>query len=162
MIQSIEVCPWFSVVKKDQRNSLPFHPSLMSFCTKGLPGVAESTAAIFGEQPSPWGEDALKDRWGVGKVLFPCPLPPSAAVPPLPEGEGYFFGWWILRLRLRLRAEWQGEGGGMLWIVKVLWLEKPTERTSFAMSIDFWLMLCVLVRIVAMCIDCGLMFIVFW
>ena len=53
MIQRIEVCSWFSVVKKDQRNSLPFQTSLMSFCTKGLPVVAESAAAICEEQPSP-------------------------------------------------------------------------------------------------------------
>ena len=143
MIQSIEVCPWFSVVKKDQRNSLPFHPSLMSFCRKGLPGVTESTAAIFGEQPSPWGEDALKDRWGMGKVLFPCPLPPSAAVPPLPEGEGYFFGWWILRLRLRLCAEWQGKRHAVK--SGSFGLENPTERRSVSMWIDLLMMLCVLV-----------------
>ncbi len=35
-----------------------FQLSLMSFCTKGLPGVAESTAALCEEQPSPWGEDS--------------------------------------------------------------------------------------------------------
>ncbi|MEL0343480.1 MAG: hypothetical protein VXC58_13750 [Deltaproteobacteria bacterium] len=46
------------MVKKDQRNSLPFQPSLMSFCTKGLPVVAESIAALCEEQPSPWGEGA--------------------------------------------------------------------------------------------------------
>ena len=60
MIQRIEVCSLLSVVKKDQRNSLPFQPSLMSFCTKSLPIVAKSTAAICAEQPSPWGEGALK------------------------------------------------------------------------------------------------------
>ena len=47
--------------------------------------------------------------------------------------------------------------GGMLVRVKVFGLEKPTERKSVAMSIDFLMMLCVLVRIVAMCIDCVLM-----
>ena len=40
-------------------------------------------------------------------------------------------------------------------------LENPTERKSVAMSIDFLMMLCVLVRIVAMCIDYVLMFIGF-
>jgi len=34
----------------------------MSFCTKGLPGVAESTAALYEEKLSPWGEGVLKDR----------------------------------------------------------------------------------------------------
>jgi len=30
----------------------------MSFCTKGLPGVAESTVSKSEEKPSPWGEGA--------------------------------------------------------------------------------------------------------
>ena len=40
-------------------------------------------------------------------------------------------------------------------------LENPTERKSVAMSIDLLMMLRVLVRIVAMCIDYGLMLIGF-
>ena len=108
MIQRIEVCSWFSVVTKDQRNSLPFQPSLMSFCTKGLPVVVESTAAICGEQPSPWGEGALKGGWGVGKSALHRPSTIFCDGPTSPERRGLFFGWWILRLRLRLWAEWQG------------------------------------------------------
>ena len=150
MIQSIEVCPRFSVVKKDQRNSLPFHPSLMSFCTKGLPGVAESTAALCEEQPSPWGEGARQGGWGVGESALPGPSPTICDRPSSPGIKGLFFGWWILRLRLRLRAEWQGEGGGMLWKVKVLGLEKQTKREPGIMCIEFLMMLCVLVKIVAM------------
>ena len=45
--------------------------------------------------------------------------------------------------------------------MKVFGLENPTERKSVAMSIDVLMMLRVLVRIVAMCIDCGLMLIGF-
>ena len=41
--------------------------------------------------------------------------------------------------------------------MKVFGIDNPTERKSFAMGIDFLMMLCVLVRIVAMCIDCVLM-----
>ena len=41
--------------------------------------------------------------------------------------------------------------------MKVFGLENQTDRKSVAMNIDFLMMLCVLVRIVAMCIDCGLM-----
>ena len=108
MIQRIEVCSWFSVVKKDQRNSLPFQPSLMSFCTQGLPGVAESTAALCEEQPSPWRENARQSGWGVWESVFVCPSPTVCDGPPSPGGRGLFYGWWILRLRLRLRAEWQG------------------------------------------------------
>ena len=44
----------------------------------------------------------------------------------------------------------------MLVRVKVFGLENPTERKSFAMGIDFLMMLCVLVRIVAMSIGFGL------
>ena len=51
--------------------------------------------------------------------------------------------------------------GGILQRVKVFGLENPTERKSVAMSIDLLMMLRVLVRIVAMCIDYGLMLIGF-
>ena len=33
-------------------------PLNMSFCTQGLPGVAESTVSISEGEPSPWGEGA--------------------------------------------------------------------------------------------------------
>ena len=67
------------------------HLTLMSFCTQGLPGVAESTISIRERKPSPLGEGArvMADE-GWCKVLFTGPLPPSATVPPLPEGKGYF------------------------------------------------------------------------
>ena len=34
------------------------HLTLMSFCTQGLPGVAESTVSKSEGKPSPWGEGA--------------------------------------------------------------------------------------------------------
>jgi len=61
----------------------------MSFCTKGLPGVAESTVSKSDRKPSPWEEGAhVRADEGWGKVLFPNPHPPYVTVPPLPEGEG--------------------------------------------------------------------------
>ena len=36
------------------------HLTLMSFCTQGLPRVAESTISISEGKPSPWGEGARK------------------------------------------------------------------------------------------------------
>jgi len=99
MIHRIEVCSWFSVVKKDQRNSLTFQPSLMSFCTQGLPGVAESTTALCEEKPSPWEEGALHGGWGVEESALPRPSTTICDGPPSPGGRGLFYGWWILRLR---------------------------------------------------------------
>ena len=90
MIQRIEVCSWFSVVKKDQRNSLPFQPSLMSFCTQGLPEVAESIAALCEEQPSPWGEGARQGGWGVQESALPQPSIIVYDGPPLREDEYNF------------------------------------------------------------------------
>ena len=42
--------------------------------------------------------------------------------------------------------------------MKVFGLENPTEMKAFAMSIDFLMMLCVLVRIDAMCIGISIVF----
>jgi len=63
----------------------------MSFCTQGLPGDAESTVSKSEGKPSPRENVPVRADKGWGKVLFPCPHPPSATVPPLPEGEGYFW-----------------------------------------------------------------------
>jgi len=62
----------------------------MSFCTQGLPGVAESTFQKAKENPLPREKIPARADEGWGKELFPGPHPPSATVPPLPEGEGYF------------------------------------------------------------------------
>ena len=43
------------------------------------------------------------EEWG--KVLFPDPFPPSATVPPLPDGEGYSLDDGFYDSALRLRAE---------------------------------------------------------
>ena len=75
------------------------HLTLMSFCTQGLPGVAESTVSKSEGKPSPWGEGARQGGWGVGESALPWPSPTVCDGPPSPGGRGLFFGWWILRLR---------------------------------------------------------------
>ncbi len=77
----------------------------MSFCTQGLPGVAESTVSISGGKLSPSGEDAHQTDEECEKVFLFGPHPLSATVIPLPESKDYLFGGWVLRLRLRLRSE---------------------------------------------------------
>ena len=39
-------------------------PSFLSFCTEGLPGVAESSVSSSNGTPSPWGEDARRNDEG--------------------------------------------------------------------------------------------------
>ncbi|MEC8844419.1 MAG: hypothetical protein VXX42_10600, partial [SAR324 cluster bacterium] len=76
-------------------------PTFMSFCTQGLPGVAESTLAISEEKFSPSGKDTCQPDEGGEKVFLSGPHPQSSATfPPLPEREDYLLGGWILRLRL--------------------------------------------------------------
>ena len=62
----------------------------MSFCTKGLPGVAESTASKSQGKPSPWGEGAQSGRMRAGeKGLFPEPYLASKKDATVLEGAGY-------------------------------------------------------------------------
>ena len=64
------------------------HLTLMSFCTQGLPGVAESTVSKS-EGKLLLGVRFPSERLRVlAKVLFPGTHPQSATILPLPEGEG--------------------------------------------------------------------------
>ena len=84
-----------------------WHLTPRSFCTQGLPGVAESTASWMQGKPSPQGKGARYGGWGVMERV----LPRSSLIIydgfPTPGGQGWSFRWWILQLCLRLRAEWQ-------------------------------------------------------
>jgi hypothetical protein len=60
-----------------------------SFCTQGLPGVAESTVSISGGKPSPSGEDAHQTFEGWEKVFLSGPHPLFATFLALPESEDY-------------------------------------------------------------------------
>jgi len=70
----------------------------MSFCTKGLPGVAESTASKSERKPSPWREGArvrTDEGWQKRNLPYPSltfhdPHPPSATVASVPKGKGYY------------------------------------------------------------------------
>ena len=91
---------------------------------------------------------------GGGKCSSPA-LTHRLRRPPLPKGEGYFFDDGFCEFTFGLAQN--DRVGGMLVRVKVFGLEKPTQRKSVAMCVDFLKILRVLVRIVAMCIDCVLM-----
>ena len=120
------------------------HLTLMSFCTQGLPGVAESTVSISG-----------------GNLLFWEKIPAKQ----MRGGRKWFF---LALTHLRLRRSslsrrariifWEGgfcdfafgsaqndRVGSILRRMKVFRSKKPTKRKSVAMCIDFGLMLCALV-----------------
>ena len=62
----------------------------MSFCTKGLPEVAESTASKSEEKPSPRGEEAVSGGMRGGeKGIFLEPYLASKKIASVPEVEGY-------------------------------------------------------------------------
>ena len=61
----------------------------MSFCTQGLPGVAESTVSISEGKPSPWGEGARQGGWGVSVHVRPSPTVFHG--PSSPEGGWLFW-----------------------------------------------------------------------
>ena len=59
------------------------HLTLMSFCTQGLPRVAESTFSKSEGKPSLWVEGPLQGGRGERESVFVCPSP---------GGLGLFFG----------------------------------------------------------------------
>jgi len=63
----------------------------MSFCTQGLPGVAESTASLREGTPSPWGEGARQDVRGCEKMFRLALTNTVCDGPPSPEGRGLFW-----------------------------------------------------------------------
>ena len=87
---------------------------------------------------------------GWEKALFTGPQPSSATVSPLKEDECNFS--MMDSATSLFGSALNDRVGGMLVRVKVFGLEKPTERKSVAMSIDFLMMLCALVRNDAECI----------
>ena len=77
---------------------------------------------------------------GCEKVFLSGPHPPSATVPPLPEGEGYFLDDGFCDFAFG--SAQNDRVGGILRRVKVFGLEKPTEKKSGIMCIGYGLMLC--------------------
>ncbi|MDP6638849.1 MAG: hypothetical protein QGE97_06325 [SAR324 cluster bacterium] len=61
----------------------------MSFCTKGLPGVAESTDSKSERKPFPWGKGARQGGEGWRKRALPRPSPIVCDDPHVQEGGGY-------------------------------------------------------------------------
>ena len=99
---------------------------------------------------------------GCEKVFFPDPHPPSATVPPLPEGEGYFlddgfcdfaFGSaqndrvvWVVGKRISFRTRETNKKSLMLCALLLCWCSVDCFLVD-AMCLGFWLMLCKLVLI---------------
>ena len=100
------------------------HLTLMSFCTQGLPGVAESTFSKS-EGKLLLGVRFPSERLRVlAKVLFPGTHPQSATILPLPEGEGNLMDDGFCDFALG--SAQNDRVGGILRRVKVLGIEKPT------------------------------------
>ena len=66
-------------------------PLIMSFCTQGLPGVAESTVSISEGCPSSRGEGARQGGLGVRKSVFVWLSTIVFDGPLSPRGRGLFW-----------------------------------------------------------------------
>ena len=101
-----------------------FDLTLMSFCTQGLPRIAESTFQKV-KQNHLLGVRLPSGRLRVlAKVLFPGTHPQSATILPLPEGEGNLMDDGFCDFALG--SAQNDRVGGILRRVKVLGIEKPT------------------------------------
>ena len=76
---------------------------------------------------------------GWRKEFLSGPHPPSATVPPLPEGEGYSLDDGFCDFAFG--SAQNDRVGGILRRVKVFGLGKPTKRESGALCIGYGLML---------------------
>ena len=157
MIQRSEVCSWFSVVKcahdlawwrKTNGIRCRFNSHWCHSARRACPKLQNphfKTRKItfsLGKVPHQGG-------WGVEESTLPQPTH-RLRRSRLSRKARIIFWMWILRLRLRLRAEWQG--GRHTAKIESFWTRESTERKSVAMSIDFLMMLCALVRNDAECI----------
>jgi len=96
----------------------------MSFCTQGLPGVAEFTLLKRGKKTSSWVKVLAWSIESLGKGLLSGLHPQSVTVPPLPEGEGNLMDDGFCDFALG--SAQNDRVGGILRKVKVLGIEKPT------------------------------------
>ena len=98
--------------------------NLMSFCTQGFPGVAESTFQKVKENLLPGVRFPSGRLRVLGKVLFPGTHPQSTKVSPLPEGEGNLLDDGFCDFAFG--SAQNDRVGSILRRVKVLGIEKPT------------------------------------
>ena len=123
-MQLVPLVPFVAVHLKNCFLLPSCHLTLMSFCTQGLPGVAEST---FSKSKGKLllGVRFPSERLRVlAKVLFPGTHPQSATILPLPEGEGNLMDDGFCDFAFG--SAQNDRVGGILRRVKVLGIEKPT------------------------------------
>ena len=153
------MCSWFSVLKfahdsawwrKTNGIRCRFNPPSCHSARRACPELQNPLPHFVKNNLLPGEKVPLRADEGWGKVLFLGPHPQSATVPPLPKGEGYFFDDGFCDFTFGFAQN--DRVGGMLWKVKVFGIDNPTQRKSVAMSIDFLMMLCALVRNDAECI----------
>ena len=83
------------------------------------------------EKLLPWEKVPARADEGCGKVFFYGPHPPSATVPPLPEGEGYSLDDGFCDFAFG--SAQNDRVGGILRRVKVFISKKPTKNESIAL-----------------------------
>ena len=132
-MQFVPLVPFVAVHLKNCFLLPSCHLTLMSFCTQGLPGVAESTFSKSKGKPFPLQADergkcfclSLTHRLGGGRSRVNFWMMDSATSP---------FG-----------SAQNDRVGGILRRVKVFGLNKPTKRKSGAMCMSCCLMQCVMI-----------------
>ena len=98
----------------------------MSFCTKGLPEVAESTASKSEGKLTHLGKCPFRAYEGCDKVLFPEPYPASKKVASVSEDEGY--SWNNGFCDFAFGSAQNDKVGGKLRRLKIFGLNKPIKR----------------------------------
>ena len=119
-----------------------FDLTLMSFCTQGLPGVAESTLSKSEAKPSPWRSVPVRAIKSFGESALPPALTHSLQQSSLSRRARVIC--WMMDSATSPSVSRRMTGvGSILRRVKVLGIEKPTLQRDQTYQPKRDLVLCV-------------------
>ena len=98
----------------------------VSFCTEGLPGVAESTVFISEGKPFPWGEFVRQGGWGMAKKGSSTTLTHRLWRSPLSRRTRVLC--WMMDSATSPSAPHRMTGGGRYWESDIYYFRETNQK----------------------------------